>query len=388
VLLLSSILQLTRAGPIFAQALPVAERATTRDFVEYWAAARLLVQGGNPYSPDQLLVLQRTAGWRDVQPLIMWNPPWALPFVAPFGLLSFTTGQFLWLVLHVCLILISAQLLWRIYSTSGQSFRLAWLVALTFVPAGWVLIIGQITPLVPAGLAWFLYSERRQNYWAMSASLAVLSIKPHLLYLFWIVFLLWIFEKRPWRLIFAAALTGLGAVLLPVLFDTRIYSEYLALYGITEIPKPLDWPAPTLRNVIRIFFGVDQTWLQFTPTVMAAAWSIYHWERHKHQWRWHEQLPLLTMVSVTSSIFVWTYDHVVLLPAILEAAAWMSRKPHSWHRYWAARVYLAINACHFFLRFWLAEELWYFWLGPALLINYLIFCRERKNLQSSSPTTS
>jgi hypothetical protein len=386
-LLLSSILQLTRAGPIFAQALPVAERATTRDFVEYWSAARLLVQGGNPYSPAELLVLQRTVGWRDVQPLIMWNPPWALPFVAPFGLLSFTTGQFLWLLLHVCLILISAQLLWRIYGNSGQSSRLSWLVALTFVPAAFVLIIGQITPLVLAGLACFLYSERKQNYWTMSASLVVLSIKPHLLYLFWIVFLLWIFEKRPWRLIFAAALTGLSAALLPVLFDTRIYSEYLALYGVAGISKPLDWPAPTLRNVIRIFFGAE-TWLQFAPTAMAAAWLIYHWERHKYQWHWHKQLPLITVVSVTSSIFVWTYDQIVLLPAILEAAAWMIRKPHSWHQYWAARVYLAINACHFFLRFWLAEELWYFWLGPALLINYLIFCWERKNLHSSSPTTS
>jgi hypothetical protein len=215
----------------------------------------------------------------------------------------------------------------------------------------------------------------------------VLSIKPHLLYLFWIVLLFWIFEKRPWRLIFTAALTGLSAALLPVLFDTGIYSEYLALYGVTGIFRPLDWPAPTLRNVIRIFFGADQTWLQFAPTVMAAAWSIYHWELHKHQWRWHEQLPLISMVSVTSSIFVWTYDHVVLLPAILEAAAWMIRKPGSWHQYWAARLYLAINACHFFLRFWLAEELWYFWLAPALLINYLIFCWERKKLHSSAPTT-
>jgi len=183
-------------------------------------------------------------------------------------------------------------------------------------------------------------------------------------------------------------LTGLGAALLPLWFDTRIYFEYLALYGVTGISKPLDWPAPTLRNVIRIFFGADQTWLQFAPTVMAAAWSIYHWQRHKHQWSWHEQLPLISMVSVTSSIFVWTYDHVVLLPAILEAAAWVIGKPRSWHQYWAARVYLAINACHFFLRFWLAEELWYFWLAPALLINYLIFCRERKKLRSSSPMTS
>lgn len=153
--------------------------------------------------------------------------------------MGFTTGQFLWLLLHVCLILISAQQLWRIYSNSGQSSRLSWVVALTFVPAVFVLIIGQITPLVLAGLTWFLYSERKQNYWVMSASLVVLSIKPHLLYLFWIIFLLWVFDKRLWRLGLSAALLGLSAVLLPVLFDNRVYSEYFALYGVTGISKPI-----------------------------------------------------------------------------------------------------------------------------------------------------
>jgi hypothetical protein len=383
-------LQLTGPGPSFAQAQPVAERASTRDFVEYWSAARLFAQHGNPYAPDELLVLQRAAGWGGIQPLVMWNPPWTLLFLAPFGLLSFTVGQFLWLLFHVCLILISAQHLWRIYSNSGQTSRLSWVVTLTFMAAIFVLIIGQITPLVLAGLTWFLYSERKQNYWAMSASLVVLSIKPHLLYLFWLIFLLWVFDRRPWRLILSAALLGLSAVSLPVLFDARIYSEYLALYGVTGISKPMDWPVPTLRNVIRIFLGANQTWLQFAPTAIAVAWSIYHWSQHKHQWRWHEQLPLLSMVSVASSPFVWTYDHVVLLPAILEAAAWMIRSPDPWYRYWAARVYLAINACHFLLRLWLAEELWYFWLAPALLINYLLFCWERKRFRSgrSAPLSS
>ena len=362
------------------------EGASTRDFVEYWSAARLFVQNGNPYAPDDLLILQRTAGWNGVQPLIMWNPPWVLPFIAPFGLLSFSTGQALWLLLHVCLTLISAQNLWRIYGDTGQFSRLSWVVALSFVPAVFVLIIGQITPLILAGMAWFLCSERKQNYLAMSASLVVLSIKPHLLYLFWILFLLWVFDRRPWRLILSGALIGLSAVLLPLLFDTKIYSEYLALYGVTGIFKPMDWPAPTLRNVVRIFFDGDQAWVQFAPTVLAVVWAIYYWTLHRHQWCWYEQLPLISMVSVASSMFVWTYDHVVLLPAILEAAVWMIRSPEPWHRYWAARVYLTINACHFVSRFWLAEELWYFWLAPALLVNYLLFCWERKKLRTDLRT--
>lgn len=378
-------LLLVALGPaeLSAQDLPVAERASTRDFVEYWSAARLFIEGGNPYSPDELIVLQRTAGWGGVQPLIMWNPPWALPLVLPFGIADFTTGQMFWLVLHVWLILISAQVLWRIYNDADSASRFSWVLALTFVPVVFVLVIGQITPLTLAGLALFLHGERKQKYWAWGASLVLLSIKPHVLYLFWIVLLFWIFDRRPRRLLFSAALFGLGALLLPLLFDPEIYSKYLVLYGAPGIDKPMDWPAPTLRNVIRIFFGTGETWLQIAPTVIAAGWSIYHWTKHRHQWLWREQLPLLCVVSVSTSIFVWTYDHVVFLPAIMQAAAWMSRSPVVWHRYLSARVYMAINGCHFLFRFWLSQELWYFWLAPALLINYLIFCRERKGLRSN-----
>ena len=35
-------------------------RQMVNDFIEYWAAAKLLLSGGNPYSAEQLLQLQRT----------------------------------------------------------------------------------------------------------------------------------------------------------------------------------------------------------------------------------------------------------------------------------------------------------------------------------------
>src|SRR6185436_2291029 len=150
------------------------------------------------------------------------------------------------------------------------------------------------------------------------------------------------------------------------------------LFGAAGILKPMDWPVPTLRNVIRIFLDLDSRALQLAPTALASAWVVHYWYQRRQAWRWREQLPLLSIVSVTSSVFVWTYDQVVLIPAIIEAAVWMSQAPAPWHRFWATRLYIAINACHVLQRFWLAEELWYFWLAPALLTNYLIFRWERK----------
>jgi hypothetical protein len=42
-----------------------------RDFVEYWSASRLLLSGGNPYSPSELLSIEKSVGWPSAEPLIM-----------------------------------------------------------------------------------------------------------------------------------------------------------------------------------------------------------------------------------------------------------------------------------------------------------------------------
>jgi len=169
------------------------------------------------------------------------------------------------------------------------------------------------------------------------------------------------------------ATAGLSAAALPLLFDPHIYAQYLALHKIADIPGPLDWLTPTLRTATRLFFGPGHLWLEWAPSIVAAAWAVNHWRRHRDRWRWSEQLPLLVAVSVASSFFSWTFDQIVFLPAIIEAASGMQRKPIPWHKFWAARAYIAINAGHALLRVWVADEKWYFWLAPALLANYLIF---------------
>ena len=69
------------------------------DFVEYWAAGRLNLEGHNPYDPDAVHELEKAAG-RAEPGVLMWNPPWSLPFVMPFGLLEVHTAHLLWLLLQ------------------------------------------------------------------------------------------------------------------------------------------------------------------------------------------------------------------------------------------------------------------------------------------------
>jgi hypothetical protein len=362
----------------FAQSSSAPVQPGARDFVEYWAAGRLFVHGGNPYSPQGLFELQKAAGWTDSVPLIMWNPPWTLLLTAPFVFFSYTSGQFLWLLFHVTLILVSVQQLWCVYGGAVTRSRTPWVLAVTYVPTIFVLIIGQISPVVLAALTGFLYFHQRKHFFAAGASAAILSVKPHLLYLFWIIFALSVWREREWRVVSGALVVGFSIAVVPLLIDPQVYSQYLALYEIKDILTPWDWLTPTLRTATRIFIGPTHVGLQFAPSLAGIAWVIFHWYRQRDHWDWREQLPCIVLVSVVTSFFAWTYDQVVFLPAIIEAAIWIRQQLSPWHSFWAARIYIFINVCHALFRIWVANELWYFWLAPAFLLNYVIFLREKK----------
>jgi glycosyl transferase family 87 len=373
---------LTATDLVAAENRPV-EITGVRDFVEYWSASRLLLSGGNPYAPKELLALQQAVGWRGAAPLLMWNPPWTLSLLLPFGLLDFSLSQFVWLFTHVLAVLISVQLLWRVYGDSPNGFRLSWVLAFTFVPTIFVLILGQITPLVLVGIAAFIYLEKRKQWLAMGAVLTLTAVKPHLLYLFWVVLLLWIWEQRRWRVALGALVTGLIAAALPLGFDADVYAQYVELHSLSGIRQPFDWPAPTLGNIFLILLELKSVWWRYLPSAVGLVWLIDYWRRHRRNWRWAERLPAILLVSVVTNIFFWTYDQVILLPALVQATAWIKRANIPWHKSAAVLCYLAVNAVHCIMRFRFAEELWYVWLAPALLLNYWIFQREADASKSS-----
>jgi hypothetical protein len=106
------------------------------------------------------------------------------------------------------------------------------------------------------------------------------------------------------------------------------------------------------------------------------VWVLFYWWRYRTDWQWSERLPLILIVSLTTSAYTWTFDQVVFLPAIIQGASWLVRQRLPWYKSIAALLYVGIDLAHGALRVFVAEELWYFWLAPALLVAYLIYIRE------------
>jgi Glycosyltransferase family 87 len=338
--------------------------APPNDFAFYWTAARLILDGKNPYSVADTVDLQHRLCFAGDRALVMLNPPWILPLIAPFGAMPFSMGTRLWLVMGLAIMMISVHWLWELYGEGGSRW-IGWLVAATFLPVAVVLAIGQIGPLILFGLAGYLRFQARQKNYVAGAFLFFAALKPHLIFLVWVALLLYTLRHKRWEFL-AAFLSVLSvASLLAVVLDHHVFYEYAALF---RGGKAVLGATPTLGGVLRSISGFLP--MQFLPVAGAALWFAIYWHRWRSVWEWRSRLPSLLLVSIVATPYSWFFDQVVLLPSIFFATLSVLR---SRRRVWleAATVYIGVNAI--VLRFILERRtmFWYSWTALAWLAIYI-----------------
>jgi len=352
------------------------------DFVEYWAAARLQLAGMNPYSPDALFPVQKAVGWSESSPVMMWNPPWTLALVLPFGAWDYSNARLIWLLLHLAVLVGCVAACLRSYEVPPRIRWVVWICVLIFFPFLFVLRAGQITPMVGLGVCGFLIFEEGHRYRRAAAIAALVTIKPHLLYLLWVAFLLWVLDRRLWRVLSAGAFTVVAATLIPLAFNGKVLQQYMEA---ATIHSPLDWATPTLGGVLRMLLGTERAWLQFVPSVVGCVWGVFHYRQHRGSWTWREQMPLLLLTSVlTSSYGAWTYDQVVLLPALVAAIHKADRNASKTRRRVLVSLFLAANVTAFVMNLRGVNEIWFFWMAPVWLSLYWAASNVKTSVRNQS----
>jgi len=292
------------------------------DFPEYWAAGRLNLWRQNPYSLEQMAELQRGIGRQ--QPVMMWNPPWVLVLVTPFALLPSASARLLWYGLHFGLAVWACDWLWLVYGDTVQKRWLAWLLALTFAPVLDALKYGQITVFLLAGSVLFLRAVRREHWLEAGMALALLLIKPHLLYLVVALALIWAGNHRKPGILVGLALAIVAATGGVLLVNPQVLNQYAA--AVLRRP-PVSWATATLGGMLRATLGPDSFWLQFAPMTVGLGWGLFHWIRRGSCWVWSEELPKIVLISVVTTAYGWTFDQsVLLLPLVVIAVRfWQGR---------------------------------------------------------------
>jgi len=339
------------------------------DFIEYWAAARLTLDGQNAYDPSLLFPLQVAAGRDTSEAVMMWNPPWSLTAVLPLGLLPAREAQLLWLLVNLAAVGFAGDRLWQLYGGRRDRRWLGWLIAGAFVPTLFALHAGQIGPLLLLGAVLFLIALKHDRPFLAGAATVLLAIKPHLAYLLWLAILCDAIVRRRASLLVGGAIAGIVCTLLPLTFNPQVIQQYAD--AMANRP-PDQWVSPTLGTLLRLAFGEERFALQFVPMALGLAWFAWHWHRERHSWNWQEQTPRLLLVSFATAPYgAWPFDLVLLLPAIVE----MIRKPRSLPRPVVVAALLAINFGCLAMNLLRTGSFWFLWVAPAILLLHTLAFR-------------
>jgi hypothetical protein len=301
---------------IFTTALPL------NDFLFYWTGAKLFLSHADPYSMSAMTALERSLGWHH-EPVALLYPPWVLPLVAGLGIFPFHSIHVAWRL--VCLVLEAASVvtLWRYFGGSLRSAWIALAVLATYLPAGSAEQMGQITPLILAGLTLFLVLLRR-NAWCLAGMMMVLlGLKPHLLYLVIAAVVLWAIQERRWTLLAGAAGAFGASAAAAIAVNPHALGYFQSAHPALDI-------SCGVGGVLRELFGIQHAWLQFVPTIAGAVWLAAHWQRNRRAWRWDEQMPMVLLVSLCTAPYSWAHDFVLALPAILALAVRLYRTGSDW----------------------------------------------------------
>jgi hypothetical protein len=338
------------------------------DFIEYWSAVQVFLGGDNPYDPAALLPVQQAAGWDRSEPLMMWNPPWTLLVMLPFAALPFELARALFLAVSSAATLGLADYLWRTLGGLKEDRWVAWSGTWCFIPAIHALAMGQLSPMILAGITGFVWAIRKEKEWLAGMFLVLATVKLHVVYLFFLVIFCWGIKQRRWKVLLAPTLGILAGLLLLTLYSPQLLSNYLSAIG---SGAPLDWRTPTLGTLMRLVLG-GSSYLQFLPPLLLGGICLLYIVLVRRRFlaglSWtHSMAPILAL-SVASSSFAWTFDMLLLTPAVLWILVQFLTNPTK--RAWIFCGLLCANLMTLVVMWFIGDYLWTFWLPWAVVLLY------------------
>jgi hypothetical protein len=213
-----------------------------QDFPDYYAAARVLLNRGNPYDYVQVAhVMIDTVGWADYNPF--FYPPWFAWFITPFATLPYQIARVVWMIFNSALWIFGLLRMQQIIDFPTKGWR-RWLVYLlvTFLFAWTTWKFEQAGILLFVLMIEILISFKKAQWNRMGIFMALVLFKPNVMFLPITALMLWLILHKKW---------------LPV---RNAFIALLFLVVVTTILTP-DWYRPFLRPN----FGIGLTGIQANP---------------------------------------------------------------------------------------------------------------------------
>jgi hypothetical protein len=331
-----------------------------RDYIQYWAEGRQVLDGANPFDAPAILRLEQSAGPGRTEPELSGSPPLVLLLATPLAILSAKTSLVVWFAVMLAALTASLWVFWILH---GRPDTLLYLFGFLFAPAIACLQSGQISILFLLGIVIFIYFHKSHS-WLAGAWLVPLTLKPHLFLPFAVALLLWIVSRRAYGVLagFAAALT----ICLAVTFylDPQAWPQYLVMMKTQHLISDF---VPTWSETIQRLIDPKMIWLRFVPEAAACAWAAWYFRTRRHRWNWMDEGMVTLLVSCLCAPYGFFFDEAILLPAVLTG---ILRARNSGRSLWPIWITggAALIECLQLVR---VTSLFYLWTTPVWLFWWL-----------------
>lgn len=355
------LLSLSIVGSVIFFRWAKGNRVGSNDFSAYWSASRLFLEGRNPYDQENLSEMQLVhLGSNKDGILMVWNPPTVWIFLLPVSWMPFETARVVWLLINIVLVLVSCFILRQIYFPMRTPIVLLvyCLTVVTFAPVLIAIIIGQITFLVLFGLTTSLFFIKHERWFWAGAMLIFITPKPHLVMLAAPYLMLYMAVHRKWRGWLGLGVAGVACVV--ILFALR--PAWIADFSLILKNPPVRWLTPTLGGVLKSHnIGA---WGQYFG--LAFLLLLPRFLRQPEILPVESVVSLLTLITVPSTFFGWSFDQSILLIPMAEIIYWLSDPLCSNKMRWGLSLGIAIVLLANLVQHMVAKnEVDYFWVSIA-----------------------
>ena len=295
------------------------------DFFSFWAAGKLLGEGGNPYDEVEWINIHEVEGtdWISDQ-TFLYPLPLALFFI-PLGTLSLQHASILWLTLSQVMIMFSIYLCCRVMDWDRWKHYLVPLIIAALLFRGVLVTIrnGQLGAFLLFLISLGLYYWSQDKGFLSGLFFGFLFLKPSITGIFLVVVIVWFLSNRSWK-----ALTGLGVTIGSLITITIIIqSGWILDWLMIGKGKALSTAGttPTFWGLTAMVLPQLDVWLWVTLSLsfVLIAFGIFFLFKAKPE----GELLYLTGVLLPLSLFItpylWAYDHILLLVPIVLLVAKM-----------------------------------------------------------------
>lgn len=341
------------------------------DFIEYWAAFRVFITGGNPYNPDEILLFQNIILSDLKIPLMMWNPPWLLMIMSPVLSFNFYFSKCLWMSFNVvmqcycCWYLINTIFSYTKDKLEINKKKISILILVSFAPFYFNILNNQLGCLLLIGALSLFKFLRSNSIKDLLIAAVLLSIKPHSFLIFGICVLVQFIKDNKFKEIFAVLFSIIGIII----------SAEAINYGVTinwanSIINPVqsdilipsaNWITPTLVGKLGLISSVNGSFSKsiifVVPFIGLITCLIFNYKNGKDILKDENTFSTSLLISTVFTPFGWVFDYTVLCIPIVSLL-----KNHSKH----ILSYISVVIFQLYSLFYLLlftkshNELWWF----------------------------